>query len=164
VETPRYADDEPYDSLEFHAALEYFQAHHPRVFYVSLGETDEWAHLGRYDEYLSSARQADAYVKTLWETAQALPQYHGRTTLIFSPDHGRGSGLRAWRDHGQHVDGAENIWLAVMGPDTSALGERAQVPEVTQTQIAATLAAFLGEDYCAAVPRAGQPIREVLAK
>jgi len=164
AETPKYGDDEPYDSLEFYAALEYFKEHHPRVFYVSLGETDEWAHMGRYDEYLDAARRADQYVKTLWETAQALPRYRGKTTIIFSPDHGRGNGPHAWRDHGKNVDGAENIWLAVLGPDTPALGERANVPDITQTQIAATLTALLGGDYCAAVPRAGRPISDVLAK
>lgn len=164
IETPKYVDGEPYDSLEFHAALEYFKANHPRVFFVSLGETDEWAHMGRYDEYLTAARRADEYVKTLWETAQSIPQYRGKTTLIFSTDHGRGSGLKEWRDHGKKVDGAENIWLAILGPDTRALGERAAGSGITQNQIAATLAALLGEDYCAAVPQAGQPITEVLGQ
>jgi hypothetical protein len=164
AETPKYVEDEPYDSLEFYAALEYFKANRPRVFYVSFGETDEWAHMGRYDEYLAAAHRADKYVRTLWETAQSLPQYRGKTTLIFSPDHGRGSGLRAWRDHGKNVAGAENIWLAVLGPDTSALGERANISDVTQNQIAATLAALLGEDYCADVPQAGKPIADVIGK
>lgn len=164
VETPKYVDGEPYDSLEFYAALEYFKANHPRIFYVSLGETDEWAHMGRYDEYLTAAHRADEYVKILWETAQSLRQYRGQTTLIFSPDHGRGGGPRGWRDHGKNVDGAENIWLAVLGPDVPALGERTNIADVTQNQIAATLAALLGEDYCAAVPQAGKPIAGLLGK
>ncbi len=161
LETPKYVEGEPYDSLEFYAAFEYFKANRPRVFFVSLGETDEWAHMGRYDEYLIAARRADQYVQLLWETAQSLPQYRGKTSLIFSPDHGRGSGPHAWRNHGKDVDGAENIWLAVLGPDTPALGERSNIPDVTQNQIAATLAAFLGEDYCKSVPQAGQPISAV---
>lgn len=164
AETPEYVDGEPYDSLEFYAALEYFKTNHPRVFFVGLGETDEWAHMGRYDEYLTAARRADEYVRKLWETAQSLPQYRGKTTLIFSPDHGRGGGLKSWRSHGKNVDGAENIWLAVLGPDTPPLGERTNVPAITQNQIAATLAALLGEDYCADVPKAGQPIADVLGR
>jgi hypothetical protein len=32
---------------------------------------------------------------------------------------------------------------------------------LTQSQIAATLAALLGEDYCAAMPNAGKPIAEI---
>lgn len=164
AETPKFVEGEPYDSLEFYAALEYFKANHPRIFYVSLGETDEWAHMGRYDEYLDAAHRADEYVKILWETAQSMRQYRGKTTLIFSPDHGRGSGLHAWRNHGKDVDGAENIWLTVLGPDTPALGERTNISDITQNQIAATLAEFLGENYDAAVPQAGKPITNVLGK
>ena len=84
-----------------------------------------------------------------------MPEYRDRTTLIFSPDHGRGSatgGKQSSRSQSADIDGAEMIWLAALGPDTPALGERHNVPPVTQSQIAATLAAFLGEDYAAAVP------------
>jgi hypothetical protein len=42
------------------------------------------------------------------------------------------------------------------------LGERMNIPAVKQSQIAATLAAFLGEDYVADVPNAGKPIADVL--
>jgi hypothetical protein len=54
--------------------------------------------------------------------------------------------------------------MAFMGPDTSALGERSHIPPVTQTQISATLAAFLGEDYAADVTNAAQPIADVLRR
>ena len=53
--------------------------------------------------------------------------------------------------------------MAFLGTDTPALGERSKIPAVTQSQIAATLAAFLGEDDAADVPKAGKPIAEVLA-
>jgi hypothetical protein len=52
--------------------------------------------------------------------------------------------------------------MAFLGPDTRALGERSNIQGVTQSQIAATLAAFLGEDYTADVPKAGKPIADVL--
>ena len=48
-EIPRTWGEEPVDALTFHSALEYFKARKPRVFYLSLGETDEWGHGGRYD-------------------------------------------------------------------------------------------------------------------
>ena len=93
-----------------------------------------------------------------------MPQYQGKTTLIFSTDHGRGEGLSDWRDHGEKVKGAEFIWMGFLGPDTPALGERADVAAVTQGQVAATLAALLGEDYPAAVPKAAKPIADVLRR
>jgi hypothetical protein len=49
-----------------------------------------------------------------------------------------------------------------LGPDTAALGEHTHTASVTQAQIAATVAAFLGKDYRAAVPQAAQPIAAVL--
>jgi hypothetical protein len=89
---------------------------------------DEWEAAGRRD------------------TVQSMPEYRGQTTLIFSPDHDRGDG-RKWRDHGGKVPSSKYIWMAFLGPDTPALGERSNIPAVTQNQIAATLADFLGEDY-----------------
>jgi hypothetical protein len=49
-----------------------------------------------------------------------------------------------------------------MGPDTSAEGERTQVAPITQAQIAATVAAFVGRDYRHDVPKAAPPIEGVL--
>jgi hypothetical protein len=92
---------------------------------------------------------------------QSMPEYRGKTTLIFSPDHGRGNGSK-WTEHGTEEPRSKYIWTAFMGPDTPALGKRSHVPAVTQNQIAATLAKFLGEDYGAEVPKVGTPIAEVL--
>jgi hypothetical protein len=161
AETPHVWEDESFDFLPFHTSLEYLRARQPKVLYLSLGETDEWAHAGNYKEYLNSIRRVDAYVRELWETVQAMPAYRGNTTLIFSPDHGRGEGP-AWKNHGEKVPDSKYIWMAFLGPDTAALGERANIQAVTQSQIAATLAALLGEDYSADVPRAGKPIADVL--
>lgn len=162
AETIRYWEGEPFDSLTLETGLEYLKTKKPRVFYLSLGETDEWGHEGRYDKYLESAHLADLAVKTVWETAQSMSRYRGKTTLIFSADHGRGFAPDGWKSHGEKTVNSENIWMAFMGPDTPALGERSQCDKVTASQIAATLAAFLGQDYCAAVPKAGKPIADVL--
>jgi len=163
TETPRIWPDEPFDLVPFHTALEYLRARDPKILYLSLGETDEWAHAGNYSEYLKSIRRVDDYLRELWETVQSMPEYRGNTTLIFSPDHGRGEGP-AWKNHGEKVPESKYIWMAFLGPDTAALGERVHIPAVTQSQIAATLAGLLGEDYSSDVPRAGKPIADVLPK
>jgi bisphosphoglycerate-independent phosphoglycerate mutase (AlkP superfamily) len=142
--------------------LDYVKSAKPKVLFVGYGETDNWAHQGRYDLVLDSAHRMDGFVKELWETLQAMPEYRGTTTFIITCDHGRGSGLSEWKEHGVEEKGSENVWIAVMGPDTSPLGERTHIAPVTQSQIAATVAALLGKDYHAAVPKAAPPIADVL--
>ncbi len=164
AETPRIWDDEPFDAIPFYTAVEYLKEKRPRILYLSLGETDDWAHAGMYAAYLDSAHRVDGYLKALWELAQSLPEYRGNTTLVFSPDHGRGKAPRKWKDHGRKIADSKYIWMAFLGPDTAALRERTKIPPVTQSQIAATLAAFLGEDYVSDVPKAGKPIADVLPK
>jgi len=162
AEAPRVWPDEVFDSLTFHTALEYLKQRKPRVLYLSLGETDDWAHAGNYGEYLNSAHRVDAYLKMLWDAAQSLSQYRGKTTLIFTTDHGRGEAPVEWKSHGEKIPDSKYIWMAFQGPDTRPLGERSKTAAVTQSQIAATLAALLGEDYSGAEPRAGKPIVDAL--
>jgi len=157
-ELPRKWGGEPFDAITYHTAREYFRQYQPRIFYLSLGETDEWAHEGRYDEYLIAARRVDEYLRLFWNDLQADPKYRDKTTLIISTDHGRGDAPVEWKNHGTDEKGSEFIWLAAIGPDTPALGERQKSAEITQSQIAATVARFLGEDYCAAESRAARPI------
>jgi hypothetical protein len=161
TEIPHYWDEEPFDAFPFRAALEYLKERKPRVLFLSLGETDDWAHGGNYAQYLHSAHRADEFVRTLWETVQSIPQYAGQTTLVFLTDHGRGSDLKTWNDHGDDIPDAKYIWMAFLGPDTAGIGERSSVGPVTQGQVAATVAAFLDEDYVHDVPRAAPPIAEV---
>lgn len=157
-----YWDGNAFDAPMQLAAKEFVRANAPRLLFVGYGETDEWSHAGMYDLVLRSAHQADAFIGDMWTMMQAMPAYRGTTTFVITTDHGRGSGPTGWRDHGADVEGAQNIWIAVIGPDTPALGERANVPAVTQSQIAATVAALLGEDWNAAKPKAGKVLPGVV--
>jgi len=157
-------DSEVFDAFPFYTAMEYLKAKQPRVLYLSLGETDEWAHDGKYELYVKATHRVDEYLRILWETVQSMPAYKDRTTLILSVDHGRGEAPTDWKHHGQKYPDSKYIWMAFMGPDTPALGERKNVPAVTQSQIAATLAGFLGEDYRAAVSKAGKPVADAIKR
>ncbi|MGI8742507.1 MAG: alkaline phosphatase family protein [Bryobacteraceae bacterium] len=164
TELPRVWADEAFDAIPFYTALEYLKFRKPKVLYLSLGETDDWAHQGNYAEYLTAAHRVDDFLRALWESIQSMPEYRGKTTLIFSPDHGRGEAPTEWKSHGEKIPDSKYIWIAFLGPDTPALGERSNISPVTQSQIAATLAAFLGEDYPTAVEKAGKPIFEALPR
>lgn len=158
--TSRAWDDNTYDSFMQASLLEYLRVNRPRVLFVGYGETDEWAHAGRYDNVLRSAHAVDGFIEELWTTLQRMPEYRGTTTMLITTDHGRGSAGTEWRDHGEQVDGAENVWIAAMGPDTPALGERANIARVTQSQIAGTVAALLGQSYTAGAA----PIAEIVRR
>jgi hypothetical protein len=161
--TSKLDDEDVYDAFLQIPLLEYVRAHHPTALFVGYGETDNWAHSGRYDLVLQSAHEFDHYVEQLWNAMQAIPAYHEQTTFLITTDHGRGSGLIEWKEHGVEQKGSENIWIAVMGPDTKAQGERTSTAPVVQAQIAATFAALLGKDYRHDVPRAASPINDVLS-
>ncbi|GAB4400370.1 MAG: hypothetical protein OHK0053_21830 [Microscillaceae bacterium] len=137
-----------FDAFTHHLAKEYLQKHLPRVFYVAYGETDDFAHDGEYHSYIKSAYQTDQFIQDLWNFVQSHSQYKDKTTFIITTDHGRGTvPLDTWKHHGQQVKDSDQIWLAFLGPDTRALGEIKTKGQFYQTQVAKTLAAFLGLDY-----------------
>ena len=156
--TTRLDDEDNYDAFMQIPLLDFVKTGKARVLFVGYGETDNWAHQGRYDLVLASAREFDSDVEQLWSAFQSMPQYRGKTTFIITTDHGRGSGLVEWKEHGVDEKGSENVWIAVMGPDTPALGERRNVAPVTQAQIASTIALLLGKDFRASAPGAAPPL------
>lgn len=159
----RYWPGNAFDAPMQLAAKEYIRLRKPRVLFVGYGETDEWAHARRYDLTLRAAHQVDAFIADLWAFMQGMKQYRGRTTFIITADHGRGSGGDDWTSHGESVAGAEDIWVAVLGPDTPALGEIRGGTQVRQAQIAATITALLGleTDFAAYQPKAAPAITGV---
>jgi hypothetical protein len=160
-ELPRVWSSARYDVFTFRGALYYLKNDRPRVFYIALDETDDWAHEGRYDLYLEAAQRSDRYIRRLWETLQSIEQYAGKTSLVLTTDHGRGDTRDGWKSHGKDIPGSDRIWMAVMGPDTPPTGIRSDV-EVTQGQTAATVAALLGEDYNADQPKAAPPLPGIM--
>lgn len=157
ADLPRYFEGVRYDAITFRGALEHLRAEKPRVLYLSLGETDDWAHANRYDLYLDMAVRNDDLIRRLWEAAQEIDQYRRKTALVLTTDHGRGEGPKGWQSHGTDQPGSDRMWVAVMGPDTPAKGV-VEGAEATQSQVAATVAALLGEDFTEHDPRVAGPL------
>ena len=136
------------DVFTYFAAREYLKSFKPKVLYIAFDETDDFAHAGMYDQYLSSAHAEDAMIADLWRTVQSLPGYHDKTTLIITCDHGRGDKIKEeWKHHGQKIEDAGQIWVAALGPDTKPTGEIKTNIQLYQAQLATTLAALLGYDF-----------------
>lgn len=137
-----------YDAFTHHFALEYLERKHPRLLYISYGETDDFAHDGVYDEYIKSAYQTDAFIAELWDFVQKDPVYAGNTTFIITTDHGRGTQpLETWKHHGDKIPDAGEIWIAAFGANVSALGEVSNNQQLYQSQVAKTVATLLGLHY-----------------
>ena len=146
-------------------ALEHMRLHKPKLLYIALGEADDFAHLGQYDQYLAAIHRSDQFIADLWQELQNDPYYRDQTTLLISTDHGRGEAAQ-WRSHGKsatvpgykgpvpQIAGSEHIWLAAMGPGIPAAGLIRTTGSWQQGQMAATLAAALGFDYQAVQPKA----------
>jgi hypothetical protein len=156
-ELPPYWGSTRFDAPTLFGALEYLRTRKPRVLYVMLGETDEWAHQRRYDLYLDAAWRNDRMIKRLWDAAQSMPEYANRTALIVTTDHGRGDTPADWPNHGRDTPSSDRIWIAAMGPGIAPLGIRSNAM-TTQSQVAATIAALLGENYARVEPKAASPL------
>ena len=77
----------------------------PRMLYIALGETDDFAHLGQYDHYLnlSTPFQING-LKTV--DVYSIDDNYRINTLI-TTDHGRGvKPMDKWTDHGSDVEGS----------------------------------------------------------
>jgi hypothetical protein len=148
------------DATTYFMAKEYLKINHPKVLQLSFIDTDAFGHQGKYDFYLDAAHYNDAMIADLWTYIQSDPFYKDQTTLFIAVDHGRGDG-NTWRNHSASVPHSDEIWFAVMGPDTEPLGEVNKPGQLYQFQYAKTLAGFLGFDFTSKQP-IGEKISTVL--
>lgn len=136
-----------HDQLTFLTAMEHIQRNQPRVVYLGLGETDEFAHEGRYDLYLQQATQVDKMIADLWHWVQTTPGYKDNTTFIITTDHGRGSKASRWSSHGEFINGSSQTWFAIIGPGIQPIGEIRTSQQYYLQQMAKTIARLVGEDF-----------------
>jgi hypothetical protein len=142
------------DSTTWAFAQNYIRQAHPRVSFLGLGETDEYAHLGKYAGYLDAAHQFDACLAQLWMLIQNDPQYRGHSAILVTTDHGRGNHTN-WPNHHALVEGSNAIWCAVIAPNTKAIGEVKTPMQLWQKQMAQTIAHMMGFEFRCEHPVAG---------
>lgn len=149
-----------HDAFTYGFAKTYLQTAKPKVLVINFGETDDFAHDGKYDAYLDSAKQTDDYLRDLWTTLQSMPEYKDNTNMIIITDHGRGSNANDWQHHAskqavqkymkgltdfkEGIIGSEHVWFAAIGPNIKSQGLLKTQGELTQSQFAATALALLG--------------------
>ncbi len=151
-----------HDAYTFAFCMDHIQRNLPRVLYLSLGETDDWAHDGRYDRVLENLERSDRYIQNLWEVYQSNPTTRDQTCFIVTTDHGRGDNPFNWMHHNDKLEGARHTWMAICSPNLEYRGEWHHHPEVYSDQIASTAARILGVDFIDQHPEAGKPISFLL--
>lgn len=132
------------DAVTFQLALQALKKYKPRFCYIGFGESDMDAHQHAYDRYLLHATQVDQMLAMLWVFVQSDTSFNGRTLLVFTTDHGRGSRPRNWFKHGQLVPASGETWMALLGQGIHPLGERKDPGLITAVQLASTIAYWLG--------------------
>lgn len=135
------------DVLTFRMAQKYLQTQQPRLLWIALVNSDDWAHADRYDRYLDYLHLVDGLMGELWQTVQSTDAYRDNTTLIITTDHGRGLQGSDWSEHDISIPGSEDIWLAVIGPDAPDVGEVTMPGTAYQGQVASTMLHYLDVDY-----------------
>jgi hypothetical protein len=163
------------DAFTHHFAMSYLRRERPRLLFISYGETDDFAHDAKYDEYIFAAQRTDGFIRDVWETLQSIDQYRDNTVLFITVDHGRGEQpLETWLHHAskrsldgymaslaqyeEGIVGSEATWMAAMGPGIPARGLQATASCLTSNRIASTLMQLLGEDYRDYNPAMGAPL------
>lgn len=168
------------DAFTHHYAMSYLRRERPRLLFISYGETDDFAHDGKYDEYILAANRTDGFIRDVWETLQSIPGYRDNTVLFITVDHGRGEEpIETWLHHAskrsiegymsslaqyeEGIVGSEATWMAAMGPGVATQG-LVHTGElcITSDRIAATLLELLGEDYRDYNQEMGSPIEQFL--
>jgi len=140
-----FDNEEALDIFTHTEAMYYLKTQKPKVLYISYGETDEWAHEGKYYDYLNAAHQVDQWIKEIWEYIQNTPQYKDKTALFITVDHGRGDKNKTqWTSHNAKIEDAHEIWFAVMGPTIVPKGEVKVKQQIYQKQFAQTFAELMG--------------------
>jgi hypothetical protein len=157
-----FGSGERLDAATYAMAKAYFIANHPRILYIDLGDTDDFAHGGEYGDYLDAAHYADAMMKDIWTLLQADPFYKDQTDLLVFPDHGRGN-EDEWTSHGSKKAHSNETYLIAMGPGIAATGIVTTPGQIYQAQYAQTIAALLGLHFTAqhpvALPIKGIPFK-----
>lgn len=85
-----------------------------RFVWLSLGDTDEWAHAGDRPRYLKSLEEADTMIGQLMLSAPKDEE----ATFIVTADHGRST--HDWTTHGEYTSG--RLWLMMTGAGVPTRG------------------------------------------
>ncbi len=101
------------DTLTARLALAYIEARTPRLTFLALGDTDEYAHKGDYRGYIKALHQTDSILGELRSTLRRSGEWGKRTTVLITTDHGRANDFR--NHGGAYPESARSFVIALGG-------------------------------------------------
>lgn len=151
-----------FDKYTWGHAMGYLEKHRPRFLYVSINDTDDWAHLNDYPKTLGALRMYDGWLKDFFKKLDSMGDYGKNTTVLLTTDHGRGGTKATWKDHGSSIPESREIWIYARGPKTARKGVIQGGPVRTHSDIRPTIESIFGLKpiECATC---GKPIPEIVS-
>jgi len=143
-ESLRLRDDRDFDCYVGHldyrpdeftmvSVRDYISHEKPQFLWASFGDTDEYAHMGNYDGYITALKNVDRYV------GEMIESYGDDTIFVVTTDHGRS---QDWRHHGYDLE-SSRIWLMIRGRGVPHighvdLGRKSSLSDVLPTVLSVT--------------------------
>lgn len=114
-----------YDYEDFRIFESYIKkTKRPKFTFMHLGDSDEFAHIGSWHDYIESIKNARHYIYQI--IAENEAHKPNETVYVVLTDHGRGSG-RAWRNHGAWYPNSSKIWVQIVSPRSYSLKDCSHV-------------------------------------
>jgi predicted AlkP superfamily pyrophosphatase or phosphodiesterase len=111
-------DDTRGDKDTVAQAMHYLEKYQPRFLWISLGDTDEYAHANNLEGY---NKTLTFYDNTIDQLINLLKKLHldEETMVIVTTDHGRGNGVN-WVEHGDDLPESKQTWAFVFNGELAA--------------------------------------------
>jgi hypothetical protein len=123
-------------------ALEVLETRRPRFMFVSLGDTDEYAHAGDYRNYVSALHAADGFLGEVARIGSRWEREGDTVMILVTSDHGREA---SFRDHGRDHPESARTWLVAAGGPFAG-GPRGKRALHRLSDIAPTIEAAIGAE------------------
>jgi hypothetical protein len=136
---PGQAEFRP-DRLTAELALHVLESRGPRLMFLGLGETDEYAHHGDRQGYLAALRFDDEVLARIDATLRRTGADQ-HTTVLVTADHGR---ARGFREHGRAWPESSRVWLVAKGGSVPARGYTASSAPRRLADVAPSIRQLLG--------------------
>lgn len=153
--TPGWGTYRP-DTQTAALALEFLERRAPRFLFLSLGDTDEYAHQGKQEDYWRALANFDRTVAAVERKLEEYASRGERTLLIVTTDHGRADNFA---EHGPKFPESSRVWLIASGSLVQARG-MIESPSVRHLRdIAPTV--LLASGYAPNASHEGEPLLEL---